>query len=253
VHNKDESSYYLNLFHWPLHEIPALVIDSPPGMSADVGKVRPDATDIRKALFAENPSGENDAWINMLDPKVYSIVLETDHERVNRLCEEMSAVQERFKQSENDITRLYGWQPSLAADLFIQSRTHILLIRRKGKIGNGTYALPGGFLNKGERLRQCAVREGIEETGINVEWREFKANPFGYFLADAPGRSLGVRTVSHVFGYYIAKAEEKIKPVAGDDAEWADWVAIADLDKLKPEFFSDHWHLVQQMLNNQPA
>jgi bifunctional NMN adenylyltransferase/nudix hydrolase len=241
-HSKDESSYYLNLFPWPLHEVPAL----------RVGDVRPDATNIREALFANNPSGENDAWINMLDPKVYSIILGMDPARVNRLSEEMDAVLVRFAQSASGITRLYGWQPSLAADLFIQSRTHVLLIRRKGKLGKGTYAMPGGFLNKGERLRACAVREGIEETGINVEWPEFKANPFGDFLADAPGRSLGVRTVSHVFGYYIANAETKIVPIAGDDAEWADWVAISDLDKFKPEFFSDHWHLIQQMLNNQP-
>jgi len=42
----------------------------------------------------------------------------------------------------------------------------ILLGRRKGSTGSGTWALPGGWLEPGESFDACAKRELEEETGI---------------------------------------------------------------------------------------
>jgi ADP-ribose pyrophosphatase YjhB (NUDIX family) len=43
---------------------------------------------------------------------------------------------------------------------------HILLIRRSD---NGYWALPGGAMEIGESLHQAAIRETLEETGVDCE------------------------------------------------------------------------------------
>lgn len=44
----------------------------------------------------------------------------------------------------------------------------IIIMKRKGKHGDGKWALPGGKLEFGESINDCAVRETLEETGLNL-------------------------------------------------------------------------------------
>lgn len=58
-------------------------------------------------------------------------------------------------------------QPALAADCVVFDKDgRLLLIRRKNPPFQGQYALPGGFVDYGERMEEAALRELKEETGI---------------------------------------------------------------------------------------
>ena len=52
----------------------------------------------------------------------------------------------------------------------------VVLLRRSGTgYLDGWYALPGGHLQRGEGVVECAVREIREETGINVDESRVRA------------------------------------------------------------------------------
>ena len=61
-------------------------------------------------------------------------------------------------------------RPSLTADIAVfkdgnEGKKEILLIKRKNHPFKGSYALPGGFANPDETIKETAQRELYEETG----------------------------------------------------------------------------------------
>jgi len=59
-------------------------------------------------------------------------------------------------------------EPRITADIIIELEDRgIVLIKRKNPpVG---WALPGGFLDYGESLEDCAIREAKEETSLDIE------------------------------------------------------------------------------------
>ncbi|MFD9370049.1 NUDIX domain-containing protein [Streptomyces sp. NPDC060020] len=53
-----------------------------------------------------------------------------------------------------------------ASAVVVDERGRVLLQRRTD---NGMWALPGGTMELGESIADCAIRETLEETGITVE------------------------------------------------------------------------------------
>ena len=59
--------------------------------------------------------------------------------------------------------------PSLTVDIIILHKGNIVFIRRKNQPFKGCFALPGGFVEDGEKVEIAAIREAKEETGLDVK------------------------------------------------------------------------------------
>lgn len=59
-------------------------------------------------------------------------------------------------------------RPKVGVGVVILKDNKVLLGKRKGAHGPGEYAGPGGHLENLESFADCAVRETLEETGIEI-------------------------------------------------------------------------------------
>lgn len=108
----------------------------------------------------------------------------------------------------------------------------IVLIRRKNPpLG---WALPGGFVDEGERLDLACVREAKEETGLDVQLLE------QFFTYSDPRRDPRQHTISTV---YLARADGT--PKGADDAAEAEAFAI---DALPQDLCFDHGEILADYL-----
>lgn len=118
-------------------------------------------------------------------------------------------------------------RPALTVDVAIVTREavpRVLLIQRKKEPFAASWALPGGFVEEGERLADAARRELLEETGVTACDLE------QLYTAGNPGRDPRGWTVSVV---YLAQVDPAaVKPVAADDASAVGWFALNALPPL---------------------
>lgn len=99
----------------------------------------------------------------------------------------------------------------------------ILLVRRGNEPFAGSWALPGGFVEGGERVADAAARELAEETGVQAAGLELLG------IYDTPGRDPRGPTVSVV---YVWLSERELPARGGDDASEARWQPLAALPAL---------------------
>jgi 8-oxo-dGTP diphosphatase len=59
--------------------------------------------------------------------------------------------------------------PRIGVAVIIKRENKILLGERKGSHGEGTWSFPGGHLEFGEKVAECAKREVLEETGLEIK------------------------------------------------------------------------------------
>ena len=123
--------------------------------------------------------------------------------------------------------------PLLAADAIIEladkpGRPIVLIERKNPPYG---WAIPGGFMDIGERLEVAAIREAKEEVCLDVELKALLG------MYSDPKRDDRGHTVTAV---YVAEATGE--PKAADDAKN---LAVFDLDNLPEELAFDHAQVIE--------
>lgn len=142
-----------------------------------------------------------------------------------------------------------SWETAPFAPVFVTGDAvvicngYVLIIQRKGPPGKDTYALPGGFLNQNETVKQCILRELEEETKIDVPPKKLENCLRRIEVFDAPNRSLRGRTITHA-GLIVLEEKTLPKIKAADDAATARWISLADISKFQSRFFEDHFHIL---------
>jgi 8-oxo-dGTP diphosphatase len=116
-------------------------------------------------------------------------------------------------------------RPQVGVGVIVLREDKVLLGKRRGSHGAGTWALPGGHLEFGESVEACALRETKEETGLKV--RILRQGPYTNDVMLAEGKH-------YVTVFVVASSTEGMAQVMepGKCEGW-DWFRWAELpDKL---------------------
>jgi len=153
------------------------------------------------------------------------------------------ADQERSKKAmvgleDYDVSRYE--RPSVTVDIVLftvaDNDLKVLLIKRHVPPFKGMWAIPGGFVRKGETLDGAALRELREETNVKDIYLEQL-----YTFGD-PGRD--PRTWVVTVSYFALVSVDKLELKADTDAEEVTWHSMYNL----PELAFDHEKILNYAL-----
>ena len=124
--------------------------------------------------------------------------------------------------------------PKLTVDGIIIKDGKILLVKRKNDPFKGKWALPGGFVEYGEKTEDAVAREVLEETGLKTTVDK----TIGVY--SDPNRDPRGHTITVVYKLDIKGGELE----SGDDASDAKFFDVNQL----PELSFDHDKIIENVL-----
>ena len=113
----------------------------------------------------------------------------------------------------------------------------VLLIKRLNEPFKDLWALPGGFVDMDEDLKDAASRELKEETAIQLD------EMHQILTAGTPDRDPRGRNISVVYAGFL---HEPVNPQNGDDAKEAAWFSLMNL----PGLAFDHNKVIMNVFDN---
>jgi 8-oxo-dGTP diphosphatase len=131
-------------------------------------------------------------------------------------------------------------RPKIGVNVFVIKDGKVLMGRRIGNVGYGTWCLPGGHLEIGESLASCAKRELLEETGIKTKEVEFLQ------LINGPQENDNSHYV-HI-NFFAKGWGGEPKVTEPDKFETWEWF---DMNKLPDNIFTGHQDFVPMYLSRQ--
>ncbi len=113
--------------------------------------------------------------------------------------------------------------PRIGVGVIIQRHGRILLGKRLGAHGTGTWALPGGHLEFGERIEDCAAREVLEETGLLIG--DISLGPYSENIFTSVGHH-------YVTLFAIARCDvgeaQNCEPDKCEGWQWFEWTSMPE-------------------------
>ena len=252
--DRDGSTWYLNSFPQYVSDLKPAV---PPGSDLN-------ATTMRARLF-QSPHHASE-WDDVPKTTLQFLTSFMETEECATLKDEYFFI-EKYKLA----WRAAPYKPTfVTADAVVVQSGHVLVIKRGALPGRGLWALPGGFVKEHQSVKDAAIAEVIEETGIRLaegkKAREITASILegsikAKELFDDPQRSLRGRTITTAFLIRLddtrplPKVKGQFAPpedVGGrtDVVETADafWLPIADARANSERWFEDHHSILDTML-----
>ncbi len=219
------------------------------------------ATAIRKDFFAGSVNFHSKTWKDngiiwpeVCPPATIAFLQKFRDRKVYSYLMDQKKAEIAYKET-------WGEGPFQTVDPVIIKGDHVLMIERGGEEGTGMIGLPGGFLNKFERLFDGAVREGIEETDLFrdlgahdpvADEKNARATLASYAKGqgerfDDPHRSRRGHLITEAF-LFVLPDGHGLPPVQGkDDAKRAFWMPVSE---VRPDqTFEDHAHIINRMLD----
>jgi 8-oxo-dGTP diphosphatase len=122
--------------------------------------------------------------------------------------------------------REYPDVPLVGVGAIIIEHDRVVLLKRAQAPLRGEWSIPGGLLEVGETLREAALREVLEETGLTVEVGEL-LGVFDRIIRDADERTL----------YHYVLIDFLCRRIAGEpqpacDAAEARWFSRGEIGEL---------------------
>lgn len=117
-----------------------------------------------------------------------------------------------------------------------------LLVRRANPPDAGMWGFPGGRIEFGETVKEAAIRELLEETGIHAQAQDVITT------LDVLVRDSSDAVEQHYILIAVQCRWVSGNPVAGDDALEARWFPVADLDPSRLAMSADVDVIARQAL-----
>lgn len=125
--------------------------------------------------------------------------------------------------------------PLLAVDVIALMGGGLVLIRRANPPYEGFYALPGGFVEYGERVEDAARREMLEETGLEVRLKAL-VGVYSDPSRDPRGHVVSIAYLAEVIGGALKPATD------------AKEVKVFPIDNLPEKLAFDHEQILKDAL-----
>jgi bifunctional NMN adenylyltransferase/nudix hydrolase len=240
-HNKDETSFYLNMFpQW-----------GDPIMLPQFDVL--DATTIRNLYFSKK--NNLDFFRHVCPDATVSFLEEFMHtEHYDYIVEEANYVKKYREETRAGLKYPPIFQ---TGDAIVIKSSHVLMIQRRSQPGKDLWAFPGGFMNAEDKFDSegklvlkadfdvvdTAMRELTEETRIKVPPAVLRGSiraekRFGHPKRSRRGR---VITTAQLIVLDDAAFPGFPKVKARDDAKQAEWVHMNDVKRR--ETFEDHYDM----------
>jgi 8-oxo-dGTP diphosphatase len=111
-------------------------------------------------------------------------------------------------------------KPQVGTAIILTKADKVLLMKRKGPHGTGTWSTPGGHLDFGETPEDCAAREAKEEVGVDVVDIRFRSVTNDLF--EASGRHyITIWMEGKVVGDPFIASEREVEEIG-----WFAWDAL---------------------------